>query len=232
MRIPILLCTLLFLCSCGPAKNMQTIQIINAQEFNVLVKRMSEELRAMGIIDEANAWYEPMISSSFSSAGEELYENLTLSFLSSANDITHASFLKDGTGSRLEIKATAFRLMRGEDRITVDLIAVLDWNMDDEEDWLVRYSLEPERAKRASRYYYLVITDVEARPMYAEVIAMKDAFDGSFKVFQNTNETNSFTSEFDAGTFSVLEKPQAPVELKSTKISADKNTIEERTLLE
>ncbi len=219
-----LLCIVLMLPACS-LKKTKLIQAVNPAQVQNLASQMPNEFRILGFTDEENHWYSPVVSLPIIGAGETLYKHLDPSFhYGSSMDIKSFADLH---GEELLISSDKFYFKKGQDRFSGELIAVLDWNNDTKNDWIVLFSLNSTSAEIASKKYYLLITDTKNYPLKTQTIALHDGFDNSFKVLMHI--ANS-TSEYDIGASNIISAPHeqkkeafssesAPKDSKTTKLS-------------
>ncbi len=206
MKNNILLCAYLlllsFILSACTATKTKTIQAINTPAFQELATKIPQQLQANGFTDSENHWYSPVISLPIVNVGDTLYNHLDPSFhYDSTLKITSFSQLPH---RNLTISKDSFFFEQGSDRISASLLAILDWNNDNNDDWIVSFSINSQNKKEISKKYYLLITNTESYPLKSQIIAIKDDFQKTFKVLLKNNAS---PMEFDIGDINLLEAP-------------------------
>ncbi len=186
-------------CTMQKTKLIQPVDIAQVQH---LAEQMPNEFRSLGFTDDENHWYSPVVSLPIMGIGETLYNHLDPSFHYGSS--MNISSFKNLGGQNLILSPNKFYFEKGSDRFTGELIALLDWNDDGKDDWLVVFSLTNITTKEAARKYYLIITDTNNYPLQSQSIASIDGLDNIFKVLVQIGNHNS---EYEIGSSNILQAP-------------------------
>lgn len=232
-----LVCLLLASCV-GPA-DVKTVQAVNEPEFLRLIKTLQPMMMENKVLDQNGAWYSPRITASggWNNAGQILLDRMSPAFRfpDMADAQLPASFRSMFTPeARIAVDSYAFTALQGSDSIYVSLLAVLDWNMDDRDDWLVLCRVTPSAVPETSRDYYLLVTNPEAPVLLPHVLAIKDCWNNICEIFDSAGPSKLFhdgnSLELMPGDTSVTMPPSS--EESRSQSSATGKGIQEHHLAE
>lgn len=180
MRIPSFLLAPLLLCAAllnGCAT--KSIDVVQPEQFKILADHMSKELRARNVLDDNNAYVAPLFSSATNDYGQQLFNRLSPAFIfeDSAYNMSYASFNSSVSASdRSRVSDNGFTIDYLRQKVTVNMVALLDWNGDGATDWLVSCFVEPRNGAR-TRDYTVIISDPKPEgPLQAQVVGVYECF--------------------------------------------------------
>ena len=188
----------LFFSACPARQETKTVQPVNEPEFLALLRNLQPMMKANQVVDQEGAWYSPMLSRG--AKGTEQAGKLLLDRLSPAfrfPDMAPArlpgNFRMMFTPEvRISIDEYSFTALQGSDRIYVSLLAVLDWNQDEKDDWLVLCRITPTALPGSSRDYYLLLSDLEQPVLMPRVLAIRDCRNNICEVFDSAGTSPLF----------------------------------------
>ena len=136
-RFCVLLCLggLLFGCSTRP------VVVVEKDQFIRMARAMPKELQARNLLDDQGSYVAPMSFAGYKNYGDELFRRLSPSFM--FGETTHdvylgatfaATILPD---SRVKQWDNGFRISHATQTITVNMVAIADWNNDGQDEWIV-----------------------------------------------------------------------------------------------
>ncbi len=198
----------------------KVVDAVNSEQFSLLAHHMPKQFQALNITDSKNDWYEQTISFPPLSAGELLYKHLSTDFIYKQGKNTMPASFSQLNGKNITLEKTYFSFNHGSDTLKGELIAEVDWNDDGNNDWLVLFSIKAATSVKAGRDYYLLITDIDKKPLIAQTIAIKDYLDNSFKALISPDLS---TSEYDIGTNQLIEAPNGDSKKENNKESQEEN---------
>ena len=155
-RFCALLCLggLLFGCSTRP------VVVVEKDQFIRMAKVMPKELQARDLLDDKGSYVAPMSFAGYKSYGEELFKRLSPSFM--VGETTHDVYLGNTFAatilpdSRVKHWDNGFRISHATQTVTVNMVAIADWNNDGQDEWIVSCMVEPRMGGRSRTYYLLV----------------------------------------------------------------------------
>ncbi len=156
------------------------VDVVQTHQFKLMADRMPKELMARNIIDSSRDYMPSTWGSGSVAYGEILYRRLSPAFL--FGDVvekqTHNSFAEMVTSNQKEnsvvMRTNGFGIVsikkekstKGkrktntniEQRVDVDMVAVTDWDGDEQNDWII--SCKVLRTRGAiPRIYYIVVSN-------------------------------------------------------------------------
>lgn len=171
---PLLLCGAL-LSGCGT----KSVDVVQPEQFKILADHMGKELKALNVLDSNNAYVAPLFSSATNDYGQQLFKRLSPSFIfeDNAYSMSYASFDSSVSASdRAKVSDNGFSIKYLRQTVTVNMIALLDWDNDGTTDWLVSCLVDPRNGGR-TRDYTVVIKDPKPEgPLQAQVIGVYECF--------------------------------------------------------
>ena len=160
---------------CAPS-NSRMVEALDGGQFVAMSRAMRPVMLKKNMVDKNGDWYSPMFSSRPADAGRTLVDRLSPAFRFPGSHLAvaptfRAMLTPDAKVKTEDNKAT---IEQGMNRVTLELVAVTDWNNDGVDDWLVDcrtgYSDTPHRF----REYYLVITDLNTPVLKPFVLMVLD----------------------------------------------------------
>ncbi|MDR2726395.1 MAG: motor neuron and pancreas homeobox protein 1 [Deltaproteobacteria bacterium] len=175
-----------FLLACGLSALLagcagKVVSVTDEAGFRNLARHFAPALQARQILDSDGDWQEPLIAfaSAPADAGDRLYRRLCPAFRFRAEDapFAPATFAASwAEGDEQKITPHGFTLVQGMRRVQVSLLALVDWNSDGTDDWLVLCAVRAVQspAGEDERDYYLLIEDPGAALIRPQVIGVYD----------------------------------------------------------
>jgi hypothetical protein len=116
--------------------------------------------------------------------------------------------------------------MQGSDRIYAGLVALVDWDGDERDDWLALCRISPTALPGTSRDYYLVITNTEAPILMPRVLGIRDCRNNICEVFDSAGNSPLFTDinslELMPGDSSVTAPPSQTMPTEPESVREEK----------
>lgn len=156
------LCFLFFLVIVLSACSTRPIVVIEKKPFLQMAHEMNKEMRARNLLDSDGSYVAPFSFAGLENYGKILFERLSPSFMQEADNTAHdiyfgatfaATMLPD---SRVKHWPNGFSIQHATQKITLNMVAIADWNNDGEDEWIVSCLVEPRRGGRTRNYYLLV----------------------------------------------------------------------------
>jgi hypothetical protein len=182
------------------------------------------------MVDSNGDWYSPLLSYPPDQAGKTLLDRLSPAFRFPDSRIpvpqTFRSMLTED--ARVVIKGHKAVVEQGLSIITLELVAVTDWNNDGKGDWLVLCRTAFSDTPRKFREYYLTITDLESPVLIPQVQMVIDHVYGKVSVVSNASVgelAENVSDEFMQGQTTVTQAPDSTaVQKKKEEGSSLKKT--------
>lgn len=171
---PLLLCGVL-LSGCGT----KSVDVVQPEQFKILADHMGKELKVLQVLDSDNAYVAPLFSSSTNDYGQQLFKRLSPAFIfeDSTFNMSFASFNSSVSASdRASVGDNGFIIKYLRQTVTVNMIALLDWNNDGNTDWLVSCLVEPRNGARTRDYTVIISNPKPEGPLEAQVIGVYECF--------------------------------------------------------
>ena len=156
-RVCALLCLGCLLAGCGTTR---PVVVVEKDEFMKMAHNMPKELKARNLLDDQGSYVAPMSFAGYKNYGDVLFQRLSPSFMfgETAHDVYlgatfAATILPD---SRVKHWDNGFSIRHATQTITVNMVAIADWNSDGQDEWIVSCFVEPKRGGRTRIYYVLV----------------------------------------------------------------------------
>ncbi len=164
------------------------LQVINNQEFSRFASSLPKHLINRDIIKTEKTW---QITSTTSIEKEEmgliLFNYLDYSFVLSETSTQRqeAIYFAQGSYSNLKLSPSSFTFNRGSDIFHAEVIAKINWDKNNKEDWLVFFSIINPFSDLVGRYFYLVITNPNLKelPLKQEIIASQNNLINKFHIY-------------------------------------------------
>lgn len=156
------------------------VDVIQTAQFKKMAQRMGKELIARDLLDNAGKYVVPLMPD-FSSDeyGAALFQRLSPSFLFDDNvraspPATFAASIRPG--DRVTHRDNGFTIHALNKTITLNMIAVADWNNDGRDDWIVSCLVEPSRGGRTRDYYVVIPAPAPSGPLRGTAVAVYECF--------------------------------------------------------
>ena len=156
VRVLVLLVLAGMLCGCGA----RPVTLVDEKGFVEMSRRMPKEMQARQLLTDDGAYVQRLSGSSVT-YGELLYTTLSPDFLFDDTGGQHVylgeTFRDTRTPSSfVHTSATGFTIQHPTQRITLRMLAILDWDDDGQDEWMLSCKVEPLRGSRVRTYYVLV----------------------------------------------------------------------------
>ena len=144
------------LCGCGS----RSVALVDEKGFAEMSRRMSKEMQARELLDK-NGAYVQRLSVSDEHYGDVLYTTLSPDFLFDDAGGQHVylgeTFRDTRTpSSYVHTTPEGFTIQHPTQRITLRMLAILDWDNDGQDEWMLSCKVEPMLGSRVRTYYVLV----------------------------------------------------------------------------
>lgn len=165
---------LLFGCATRP------VVVVEKEEFVQMARHMPKELQARRLLDNDGAYVAPFSFAGFSNYGDTLFRRLSPSFM--FGDSGHVYLGENFAAtlqpdSRVKHWPNGFSINHATQKLTVNMVAIADWNDDGEDEWIVSCMVEPKMGGRTRTYYVLVPPPRNERePLKGTVAAVWECF--------------------------------------------------------
>ncbi len=183
----LVLCLPYIICYEASAMNLKHyLQIFNKEEFDRFKNSLTNHLIYRDIIKNENSYtITHSATSSKEQMGLELFNKLDYSFILTHNQSNEPRYFTSGSYSNLLIEQNSFSLQRGSDHFKAEVIAKLNWDKKDKEDWLVFFSLTNPHSELVGRYFYLIVTDTKTAPLKTKVLASQNNLTNTFLIYED-----------------------------------------------
>lgn len=138
----------------------RSVDVVQPHLFKIMADRMSEELIARNILDNSRAYVAGFWSAP-AAYGTELFQRLSPDclFEDTVTVLPGSTFsLSTKHSDKVLMSDAGFIISGMRQTITVNMIAITDWDGDGRKDWLVSCLVETPRGGK-NRDYYVVIAD-------------------------------------------------------------------------
>lgn len=230
--IPLFLlsCTL-FLSACSG----KSVDVVQPKQFKILADHMSKELIAHNLLDDNRSYVSPLMSSSSNDYGPQLYKRLSPSFIfeDSAFGMNASTFAASVTpGDRAKVGDNGFTITYLGRKVSVNMIALVDWNNTGNKDWLVSCLVEPHNGARTRDYTILIPNPPTEGPLQAKVIGVYECFGLACTLYMRESTTPPPPSEANSNVTDTVPglKPVTLPPGSALPSNAKENNLQERTL--
>lgn len=160
------LASMLALAGCAP-QGVRLVDTVDASKFVTMSRAMRDGMMRKHIVDHRGDWYSPTVSLLPRDAGKALAERLSPSFLPEF-ERSDASSLPAAMGRGTHVQEERFRAVLSREglSVTLELVAVTDWNDDGRDDWMVSCRVVRASAPQETREYFMVLVDTDAAVMF------------------------------------------------------------------
>ncbi|MBR3881575.1 MAG: hypothetical protein IKJ34_08300, partial [Mailhella sp.] len=196
LRIPLFLLMLLSLAACAP-RDMRLVDAVDARHFVNVSRSMRPVMLQKRLVDEAGSWYSPVIVTRPENVGRVLVDYLSPAFLgtdSFEEDTFRASLTSE---ARVQIAPCSASIRQDGKLTELELIAVTDWNGDDQDDWLVSCRTGNDTEPQIYREYILVLTEVGTPVIQPRLLLVQDVFHGKETVLEEPFHREMVDSRVD-----------------------------------
>lgn len=175
MRLAALLCLggLLLGCATRP------VVVVEKDQFIRMARQMPQELQARGLLDHDGSYLAAFSLAGFSDYGETLFRRLSPAFLlgDAGNVLQGETFAALQAQGRVKRRPNGFSIDCPAQKLTLNMVAVADWNNDGQDEWIVSCLAEPKTGGRTRTYYLLVPPPRhERKPLKGTVAAVYECF--------------------------------------------------------
>lgn len=165
----------------------KTVSVVNETEFTIMAGRLAPLLREHGVLDGNNAYAVPLFASGDNSpagVGESLFSRLSPAFRFKVDpSLLPPTFAASrGRDDTLELRRDGFVMDRGAERITVVLLAVVDWDRNGAGEWLLLCRVATPRTGGLLDYY-LLIERPDVPVLQPRLLAAWDCRSGHCRLF-------------------------------------------------
>ncbi|MEG2173581.1 MAG: hypothetical protein RRY29_10055 [Desulfovibrionaceae bacterium] len=180
MRISFILTLCMLLCSTfltGCAG--KTVDVVQPKQFKILADHMGKELIAHNILDENGSYVAPAFSQAGDNYGQHLYKRLSPAFIfeDTAYGMNAPTFAGSISPSdRAKVGENGFVIKYLQRTVTVNMIALVDWDGDGTNDWLISCLVEPHNGARTRDYTIIIPNPKNEGPLQARVIGVYECF--------------------------------------------------------
>lgn len=160
---------------CAP-QNSRMVEALDGGQFVAMSRAMRPVMLKKNIVDDKGDWYSPMFSSRPADAGKTLVDRLSPAFRFPGSHLAVAPTFRAmlTPDARVKYQDNKAVIEQGMNRVSLELVAVTDWNNDGVDDWLVNcrtgYTDTPQRF----REYYLVIINLTTPVLKPYVLMVLD----------------------------------------------------------
>lgn len=175
-RLAALLCLggLLFGCAARP------VVVVEKDQFIRMARQMPKELQARGLLDKDGSYLAPFSLAGFSDYGDALFRRLSPTFmLGDAGNVYPGETFAAAPQPQGRVKhwPNGFSIDHPAQKLTVNMVAIADWNNDGRDEWIVSCLAEPKTGGRTRTYYLLVPPPRDERePLKGTVAAVYECF--------------------------------------------------------
>ncbi len=205
-----LLCAL---AGCAPS-GMRVVNPVDSDGFAAMSRIMQEKMQARGIVDEDGRWMQMMFSFGPFGAGNTMLDRLSPSFRFPDAGMRTPVTLRASLGEDAVVRAKGPSAVaeQGLFRMELDLLALVDWNGDGEDDWLISCRIFKSKRSRDFREYYLAVTDLDRPVWEAETLMILDHAGGRVRQVRKASEgvlAESSAMDYEQGQSQVVRQREA-----------------------
>jgi hypothetical protein len=149
------ICLAALLAGCG----VKPVTVIDENEFARLAQRMPKELQARRLLTDGGEWLSAFSLAGYGEYGDTLFQRLSPSFMFGDSGHVYQGETFAATllqKSRVRRRPNGFSINHPTQELDLNMVAILDWNDDGENEWLVSCLVEPKRGGLTRTYYVLV----------------------------------------------------------------------------
>jgi hypothetical protein len=164
------LCLVALLAGCG----VKPVTVIDENGFIQVAQRMPEELQARHLLTEDGSWLTAFSPAGRREYGDTLFRRLSPSFMFGDSGHVYLGETFAATlllESRVRHRPNGFHINHPTQELDLSMVAILDWNDDGEQEWLVSCLVEPKKGGLARTYYVLVPPPRDAGERFRGTVA-------------------------------------------------------------
>ena len=152
------------------------VEALNGGQFVAMSRAMRPVMLKKNMVDKDGNWYSPMFSSRPADAGKILVDRLSPAFRFPHARVAVAPTFRAmlSPEAKVTLEDSRATIEDGMNRVTLELVAVTDWNNDGVDDWLVLCRSGYIDTPRRFREYYLVIIDLKTPVLQPYVLMVLD----------------------------------------------------------
>lgn len=160
---------------CAP-QNSRLVEALDGGQFVAMSRAMRPVMLKKNIVDSNGDWYSPMFPSRPADAGKTLVDRLSPAFRFPGARMPETATFRSmlTTDAKVKLEDNKATIEQGMNRVTLELVAVTDWNNDGVEDWLVLCRTGYSDTPRRFREYYLVVIDLKTPVLKPYVLMVLD----------------------------------------------------------
>ncbi|WP_294445714.1 hypothetical protein [uncultured Mailhella sp.] len=160
---------------CAP-QNCRMVEALDGGQFVAMSRAMRPVMLKKNMVDQNGDWYSPMFSSRPVDAGKTLVDRLAPAFRFPGSKLAVAPTFRAmlTPDAKVKIEDNRAVIEQGMSRVTLELVAVTDWNNDGVDDWLVNCRVGYTDTPQRFREYYLVIIDLTTPVLKPYVLMVLD----------------------------------------------------------
>lgn len=213
----------------------KTVDVVQPAQFKILADHMSKELIAHNLLDSSRAYVSPLISSVAGDYGPQLYKRLSPAFIfeDTAYGMNASTFASSVTPSdRAKVDENGFVIKYLQRTVTVNMVALVDWDGDGNKDWLVSCMVEPHNGAR-TRDYTIIIPDPKTEgPLQGRVIGVYECFGLACTLYMRESASAPTSAELESNTSDTVPglKPVTQPPGTNLPASAKEGKLQERPL--
>ena len=164
-----------FAAGCAP-QNCRMVEALDGGQFVAMSRAMRPVMLKKNMVDKNGDWYSPMFPSRPSDAGKTLVDRLSPAFRFPGSRLAVAPTFRAMLTPDAKVKFEDNRAVieQGMSRVTLELVAVTDWNNDGIDDWLVNCRVGYADTPQRFREYYLVVIDLTSPVLKPYVLMVLD----------------------------------------------------------
>ena len=160
---------------CAP-QNSRMVEALDGGQFVAMSRAMRPVMLKKNIVDEQGDWYSSMFPSRPAAAGKTLVNGLSPAFRFPGSRMPETATVRsmltpDARVKTADNKAT---IEQGMNRVSLELVAVTDWNNAGVDDWLIVCRTGYSDTPRRFREYYLVVIDLQKPVLKPYVLMVLD----------------------------------------------------------
>lgn len=235
MRISVTLTLSILICSALLAGCAgKSVDVVQSKQFKILADHMGKELIAHNILDNDGSYVAPLFSRTGDDYGQQLYKRLSPSFIfeDTAYGMNASTFAGSVSPSdRASVGENGFVIKYLQRTVTVNMIALVDWDNTGTSGWLVSCFVEPHNGARTRDYTVFIPNPATEGPLQARVLGVYECFGLACTLYMRESaapapaETDTNATDTVPGLKPVTLPPGSAV-----PSGAKENGLQERTL--
>lgn len=217
------------LTACAP-KDMVLVDAVDSRKFVALSRSMRPAMLNRHFVDSHGDWYSPRFPSRPESAGKILAERLSPTFLPAYAEEEPTTFPEAmRKGVRITEEPYRSTLRKGADTITLELVAIADWDGNGRDDWLVSCQTASADSPVDWHEYVLLVTDVDAPRLQPRLLLEQVQQNGKLTVLAEPFYGELVEAGIEHYVQGQIDVTQAP-DQKGWKASQDDGAVKQSAL--